>query len=137
VSALPVVAVFLAVLLAQPLHATKPCSSDTWFGNKDRTAAEWAKSAAWVAVGKVSARKEVLEPYPNCQLADRSQCAMQDKSIVTLKVTRWEKGAVSGAKTLKLGAGWCAPSPPAKAGGTFRFYGREPGSYLYFEKLPK
>jgi len=129
-----ILALLIFAAPAPAARATKPCGPDTWFARNDRPAAEWKEAAKWVVIGKVTARKEILRPFPNCHSADRSQCAMQGASVITVKAARWEKG-VNAGKRLKLSAGFCAPEPPKKAGGTYRFYGREPGAYLFFEEL--
>jgi hypothetical protein len=90
---------------------------------------------AWVAVGVVVDRQERKVPYPNCALADRSACAQWDRSRLTVKVERYEKG--KGPMELHLVAGWCAPDPPAQAGGRYRFYGNEPSSYVMYEERPR
>jgi len=85
------------LMWTEPLCATPPCSPDTWFANKNRSSAEWMEMAKWVAVGRVTARKEIIEPYANCQMEDRSKCAMEGRSIITVKIIRWESAGTSFA----------------------------------------
>jgi len=122
----------LSLLLIGSALATKPCSPDSWFSNPKRPSAEWAEMAKWVAVAKVKKRKEIIEPYHNCYMQDRSKCTMEDRSIITVKVLRFEKGQ---ERIKVLQKGYCAPSPPKKVGETLRFYGNDPESYLYYEPL--
>ena len=96
--------------------ATKPCGPDTWFAKKDRSEEEWKKLATWVAIGTVTARDERLQPFPNCYLEDMSKCSMEDASVVTVKVTKVEKGAIEKGSKLKLGSAYCALDPPQAVG---------------------
>ncbi|MFH2204864.1 MAG: hypothetical protein ABIJ96_17255 [Elusimicrobiota bacterium] len=88
--------------------------------------------AKWVAIAKVTKRKEIIEPYANCYVEDRSTCAMEDRSIITVKVIRFEKGK---EKIKRLTKSYCAPPPPITTGETLRFYGADPETYIYFERL--
>ncbi|MBI4346344.1 MAG: hypothetical protein HY553_05790 [Elusimicrobia bacterium] len=126
-------ALALAALLAAPAGATKPCSPDTWVARPDRPAAEWARLARWVAVARVTARRESVVPYANCYLKDKSGCVQDDQSTVTLKVKRWEKGGPLALKS--LGKQYCAPPAPNEVGGLYRFYGVSPEGWIYFEKV--
>lgn len=127
-------AISLSLILIAPALATKPCSPDSWFADQQRPSAEWAKLAKWVAVAKVKKRKEIVEPYVNCYAQDRSTCAMEDRSIITVKVLRFEKG---NEKIKTLTKSYCAPPPPKKIGETLRFYGNDPDTYIYYESLEK
>lgn len=132
---LKLMSVFLALMLvmAAPSFATKPCSPDSWFSKPQRPASEWEAQARWVAVAKVIARQEKVVPFANCYVEDRSQCAMDDQSTVTVKVVRWEKGGP--LKIKRLGKSYCGPTAPKEVGVKYRFYGLEPDSYIYFEKV--
>jgi hypothetical protein len=122
-------------LVAGPARATKPCGPMTYAANPTRPAAEFRAGATWVAVGVVVDRRERKEPFPNCALEDRSRCAMRDASTVRVKVERYEQG--SGPVELVLGAASCAPDPPGRAGGRYRFYGTGVGLYVMYEELPE
>lgn len=123
----------LLLFFTGPACATKPCAPNSWAANEDRPSTEWAKMARWIAVGKVSARTELITPYANCYMKDRSKCAMEDRSTIKLDVLRWEKGK---ERIRRLSKSYCAPPPPAEIGGVFRFYGNDPGSYIFFEPIP-
>lgn len=126
----------LAAAPPRPALADKPCGEDSWFADPRRPAARYARLATWVAVGQVLGRAENRVPYPNCALPDRSRCAQWDRSVLTVRVERYEKGR--GPATLVLTAERCAPDPPAEVGGRFRFFGREPpDSYLMLEAVPR
>jgi len=122
----------LALLHAVPAHAMKPCPEWTYFAKPDRSAAEWKRLATWVAVGVVVDRKERKVPYPNCGLEDRSACNQWDRSQLTVKVERYEKG--TGPKELHLVAARCAPDPPTQAGGRYRFFGHDPSEYVMYKQ---
>lgn len=127
---------FLLILLlfATPAAATKPCSPDSWFAKPQRPEAEWKEMAGVVFTGTVTSRDEHIAPYPNCSMDDKSQCAMQDSSVVTVKITGWEKGEVAELKEITLKPGFCANDPPKATGGTYRFYlkAADAGSYIYY-----
>ncbi len=125
----------LGLLLAAPARATKPCGPDSWYAKPDRPAAEWAAQSSWIAVARVTSREEHTVPFENCYLKDRSGCAMDDRSIVVVSVKRWEKGGP--LKIKRLGKSYCGPTAPAKAGGTYRFYGVGPDAYIYYEKVAR
>ena len=120
--------VWPVVLFATPAAATKPCPPALG-------PAQLRASVAYIAVGVVVDRQEKKVPYPNCRLADRSACAQWDRSELTVMVERYEKG--KGPAELHLTAAWCAPEPPAQAGGRYRFYGDDPSFYLTLERLPR
>ncbi len=101
--------------------ASQPCLPETMYFGPDRASSEWREHARWVAVGTVLERHERKIPYPNCALADRSQCNQLDLSELVVQVERYEKGR--GADRLRLVAGECAMAPPGQAGGRYRFYG--------------
>jgi hypothetical protein len=128
----PACLALLAVLCAAPAHAMEPCSPDTHLANPGRPSAEWSRLATWVAVGVVVDRTEKKVPYPNCGLKDRSACSQWDRSELTVKVERYEKG--TGPKELRLVAAYCAPDPPARAGGRYRFFGHDPSQYVMYEQ---
>lgn len=111
--------------------ALQPCHPDSYREDPNRSSAEWRKLASWVAVGVVAGRKERKIPYPNCALKDTSQCAQWDRSELRIKVERYEKG--EGPRDLVLVAEYCAPDPPAQAGGRFRFYGQSLSAYVMYE----
>jgi hypothetical protein len=79
-------------------------------------------------------REERKVPFPNCGLDDRSACNQWDRSTLTVKVERYEKG--NGPLVLHLVSQSCAPDPPQQAGGRYRFYGDDPASYVMYEALP-
>src|ERR1035437_3762867 len=110
---------FLALFLpAVPAYATEPCPDNSWYSHPQRPAAEWLKQAGLVFVGTLTARAENIVPYPNCYLEDKSKCAMLDKSKISVRIDRWEKGGVPGLKTIDLAAAYCAQDPPKEIGKT-------------------
>ena len=128
-------AIFLFAVVAR---ATKPCGPATWLAHRNRGTDEWTRLADWVVTGKMTARSEKREPYPDCDMEDRSKCSIQDTSTVTLEVESSEKGKISPEKKWRLKAEFCAPDPPKEIGARYKFYGRNvlPGTYLFFLKLP-
>jgi hypothetical protein len=100
----------LALFHAVPAHAMKPCPEWTYVAKPERPSAEWRRLATWLAVGVVVDRKERKVPYPNCGLEDRSACNQWDRSELTVKVERYEKG--NGPAELHLVAAHCAGRPP-------------------------
>lgn len=118
-----------------PAMALEPCSPDTWYANPNRSSAEWQELARWVAVGELIESVERIEPYPNCSLADRSQCTMMDTSSVTFHIERTLKGEIL-EKSLTLSKDICAPTPPKEIGARYRIYGGSSrGFYIFIEKV--
>jgi hypothetical protein len=122
----------LASALSGQARADKPCPPETVVASRREARARFGRLATWIAVGEVERRVEKHVPHPNCALDDRSKCAQWDRSELTVKVERYEKG--KGPAELVLVAERCAPDPPGSAGGRYRFYGRGSSrAYLYFE----
>jgi hypothetical protein len=123
-----------ALLVPGAGRATKPCAPDTWFADPGRPAAAYGAAASWVAIGVVVRRVERKVPAPNCALPDPTRCARSDRSSVTIRVERYERGA--GPAELVLTAAPCAPDPPTAVGGRYRLYGSGADQYAMFEPLP-
>ena len=123
------IAIFLNLLIATT-EATKPCSSDSYFGKSERSLEEWIGVSKWVAIVEINKINHKWGFYGYCNMEYKSTCAQKDFGSLDLNILKIIKGHLTNE--IKLTPASCSKDLPDKLG-IYIFYGNYDGYYAGYE----